>query len=48
MKIRLVFGRTGYDYEVSWADIKTVIAEIPEELKDYNLMGGEKLEDGDN
>jgi len=43
MQIRLIFGKEAYDHEVAWADLKTIIVEVPDELKDYHLLGGEAV-----
>ena len=44
MKLRIVLGKTDYDPCTAWTDIKTVEIEVPNNLKEYHVLGGEIIE----
>lgn len=40
MKIEIIFGKSVYDYIANtWLDVKKIEVEIPDNLKDYKVIG---------
>lgn len=44
IKIRIVFGKTDYDPCTAWTDMKTIEIEMPDNFKDYHVLGSEVIE----